>query len=153
MSKEHFERTKQFHELKDTDGEPIYNATSFAYGFTTVSKIVSRERCNSYVKKYFEKALGSTDVFKKRFYYSSNLNKPNIVKKLLDVDIEETSNINYMDCIYNNAIVKNAQGKQYQEKYNVLQVKIDNEIKHFVENGLIPASTEENKMLEVLFNE
>ena len=57
-SREYFEKTKCKYQLKDTDGETIYNITTFAYGFTTVSRIVSRERCNSYVKKYVEKALG-----------------------------------------------------------------------------------------------
>lgn len=152
MSKEHFEKTKQFHELKETDGETIYNATSFAYGFTTVSRIVSRERCNSYVKKYVEKALGSTEVFKKRFYYSSNLNKPDTIKKLIKAEYNDIYDIEELKCIKNNALVKNAKYKNKND-YNVMQIKIDNETKHFIDLGLIPLLFEETKKIEKIFNE
>lgn len=72
-SKEYFERTKGNRELTPTDGLPIYNVTKFCYGFSTATRIASRERCNWYVQKYLDKAFGSTDLFKKRFFYSSNL--------------------------------------------------------------------------------
>lgn len=139
-SKEYFEKTKHLHELKDTDGEPIYNATSFAYGFTTVSRIVSRERCNSYVKKYVEKALGSTEKFKKRFYYSSNLNVPDVVKKLVGADFEKPLNMKYdsIEEIDKNIYIDNAKGQPYVSDYNVLQIKIDNALKKELDKGLIP---------------
>lgn len=145
-SREYFEKTKHLHELKETDGEPIYNITTFAYGYTTVSRICSRERCNSYVKKYVEKALGSTEVFKKRFYYSSNLNVPDIVKKLIGVDFETPKDIDKLSCLQNNIFIKNAKGEPYVSDYNVMQVRIDNEIKDFIDKGLIPLS--ENEILE-----
>lgn len=142
-SKEHFEKTKHLHELKDTDGEIIYNVTTFAYGFTTVSRIVSRERCNSYVKKYVEKALGSTEVFKKRFYYSSNLNVPYQVKKLIGADFTDTPVIEELELIKNNPLLSCAKGVYMNEDYNVLQIKIDNETKKQIEKGLISLSNEE----------
>lgn len=129
-SREHFEKTKHLHDLKDTDGETIYNATSFAYGYTTVSRIVSRERCNSYVKKYVEKALGSTEVFKKRFYYSSNLDVPLVVKNLIGADFETPKEIDKVSRIYDNPLVKNAMGQPYVSEYNVLQIKVSNETKN-----------------------
>ena len=142
-SREYFEKTKHLHELKETDGEPIYNITTFAYGYTTVSRICSRERCNSYVKKYVEKALGSTEVFKKRFYYSSNLNVPEVVKKLIGADFETPKDIDKLSCLQNNVFIKNAKGQPYVSDYNVMQVRIDNEIKDFIDKGLISLSEKE----------
>ncbi|MBQ3214184.1 MAG: hypothetical protein IJB10_04190 [Clostridia bacterium] len=142
VSRSYYERTKHLFEHKDTDGEPIYNATSFVYGFTTVSRIVSRERCNSYVKKYVEKALGSTEVFKKRFYYSANLNVPYLVKKYIGTEFEIPTAIEELSCIKNNPYIQNAKGV-YVNDYNVLQVKIDNDMKQFLDKGLVPLSDEE----------
>lgn len=150
-SREYFEKTKHLHELKETDGEPIYNITTFAYGYTTVSRICSRERCNSYVKKYVEKALGSTEVFKKRFYYSSNLNVPDIVKKLIGADFETPKDIDKLSCLQNNIFVKNAKGQPYVSDYNVMQVRIDNEIKDCIDKGLIPLSEKEILELGEIF--
>ena len=152
-SKEFYDKTKHLHELKDTDGEPIYNITTFAYGYTTVSRICSRERCNSYVKKYVEKALGSTEIFKKRFYYSSNLNTPDIVKKLVGADFTTPKDINNLSILQNNPLIQNAKGQPYLSEYNVLQIKIDNEIKDSIDKGQIPLSNEELIKLKVAFGE
>lgn len=139
-SKEYFEKTKSehLHELKDTDGETIFNVTSFAYGYTTASRIVSRERCNSYVKKYVEKALGSTSVFKKRFYYSENLNVPDVVKRLIGADFKNPKKINEVSFIRNNPYFKNSLGAPYLTEHNVLQIKLDNEIKRIIDLGIEP---------------
>lgn len=142
-SREYFEKTKHLYELKKTDGEPIYNITTFAYGYTTVSRICSRERCNSYVKKYVEKALGSTEVFKKRFYYSSNLNVPEVVKKLIGADFETPKDIDKISFLQNNIFIKNAKGEPYVSDYNVMQVRIDNYLKDCIDKGLIPLSEKE----------
>ncbi len=142
-SREHFEKTKHLHQLKETDGEPIYNITTFAFGYTTVSRICSRERCNSYVKKYVEKALGSTETFKKRFYYSSNLNVPDIVKKLIGADFEGPKEIEELSCLQDNLFVKNAKGQPYVSDYNVMQVRINNAIKDYIDKGLIPLTEKE----------
>ena len=148
--KNYFEKTKHLHELKETDGEPIYNATSFAYGFTTVSRICSRERCNSYVKKYVEKALCSTEKFKKRFYYSSNLKVPDIVKKLIGADFEKPLNLKYdaIEEIDKNIYIDNAKGQPYVSDYNVLQIKIDNAIKKDLDKGLIPLDIDLSKIFK-----
>ena len=147
-SKEYFEKTKHLHELKETDGETIYNVTNFAYGFTTVSRIVSRERCNSYVKKYVEKALGSTEVFKKRFYYSSNLNVPAVVKRTIGADFDIPSEIEKLSILKNSPLVQKAKG-QPLVKYNVMQIKVDNEIKDCIDRGLIPVSQADLMQLEI----
>lgn len=137
-SKEYFENTKHLHELKETDGEPVYNAMSFIYGFTTVSRIKSRERCNSYVKKYVEKALGSTDVFKKRFYYSANLKTPDIVKRLIGADFESPADIQDVPMVTEHPFVKYADDAPFVSEYNVLQVEIRNEFKKLIEQGEEP---------------
>lgn len=147
VSKEYFEKTKHLHELKETDGETIYNATSFAYGFTTVSRIVSRERCNSYVKKYVEKALGSTEIFKKRFYYSSNLNVPSVVKRTIGADFDMPSEIDKLSILQNNLLVQKAKGQPYVN-HNVMQIKVDNEIKDCIDKGFIPVTKEDLIKLE-----
>ena len=142
-SKEYFDKTKHLHELKETDGEPIYNITSFAYGLTTASKIVSPERCKSYVAKYINKDIGySTDIFKKRFYYSRNLNVPEIVKRLVGADFDAPKDIDKMSDIKNNPLFKNRTGEAYVSEYNILQFKIDNDTKRMIDKGFIPVSTE-----------
>lgn len=127
-SKEYFERTKATHELRDTDGLTVYNITSFCYGYTTATRIAHREKCNSYIKKYIDKALGSTDIFKKRFYYSSNLNVPNVVKRLIGADFDEPLQIDQMPQIMNHDYVKHAKQQRIGD-CNVLQTRIDNTIK------------------------
>ncbi len=150
-SREYFEKTKHLHELKDTDGEPIYNITTFAYGYTSVSRICSRERCNTYVKKYVQKDLGSTEFCKKRFYYSSNLNVPDIVKRLVGADFETPKDINKIPCLQNNPLIQNAKGQPYVSDYNVLQVKIDNQTKDLIDKGFIPLSEKEILELGEIF--
>ena len=139
-SKEFFERTKHLHELTDTDGLPIYNVTTFPYGYTTVTRIASRERCNSYVKKYVEKALGSTEIFKKRFYYSSNLKVPDIVERLVGADFEKPKSIIEMQSIKNNLHLQNAEYINYNKDYNVLQFWENNFTKEMIDDGCVPLS-------------
>lgn len=150
-SREFYEKTKHLYEHKETDGEPIYNITTFAYGYTTVSRICSRERCNTYVKKYVQKDIGSTEIFKKRFYYSANLNVPNIVKRLVGADFDTPKDIDKLNLLQNDNYIKNAKGQPYVSDYNVLQVKIDNELKDYIDEGLIPLSEEEIKELGDIF--
>ena len=147
VSREFFERTKDKHELTDTDGLPIYNVTSFPYGLTTVSRIVSRARCNSYVKKYMDKDLGkSTEIFKKRFFYSKNLNVPAIVEQLIGADFEAPKNL---QCILaNDPHLLNADFTYYNKDHNILQYWEENAIKKNIDSGLIPLSDAELESLE-----
>lgn len=150
-SKEFCERTKHEHleELKETDGLVVYNVTSFALGFTTATRIASRERCNSYVKKYVEKALGSTEIFKKRFYYSSNLNVPNIVERLVGADFETPKNL--MNLLDDNPHLRNAEFVNYNAEHRVLQFWEDNETKKCIDNGFVPLSQKEIEELGEIF--
>ena len=151
-SKEYFEKTKHLHELQDTDGLPVYNVTTFTYGLTTVTRIASRERCNSYVKKYINKDIGkSTEIFKKRFFYSKNLIRPIIVDRLIGADFASPINIkNYMlsDPHFQNADLSN-----YNDEYNILQYWEDNDIREQIDKGLIPLSEKEIEELGDIFKE
>lgn len=140
-SKDYFERTKINHELTVVDGSPVYNITSFPYGYSTASKVVSKERCDWYVRKYVEKALGSTDIFKKRFYYSKNLNVPEIVDRLIGADFETPKNLDYLE--RNNPLLQNAESIRFNKDHNVLQFWIDNETKENIDKGLIPIDLDE----------
>lgn len=151
-SKEYFEKTKQDHinELQDTDGLPIYNVTTFPYGLTTVTRIVSRERCNSYVKKYINKDIGkSTEIFKKRFYYSRNLNVPEIVERLIGADFETPKNL--MDYMSENPHFQNADFINYNKDHNILQFWEDNKTKDIIDSGCIPLSQKEIELLGDIF--
>ena len=151
-SRKYFEKTKHLHELKETDGETIFNITSFAYGLTTASRIVSPERCKTYVAKYIRKDIGaSTEAFKKRFYYSRNLNVPEVVKKLVGAEFDEPVDLeNYcLELLDNLVYINNAKGFPYYSSYNTMQLMIDNEIKNNLDKGLIPI----NENLDNIFND
>lgn len=150
-SKEYFEKTKAEHELTDTDGLAVYNITTFPYGYTTVTRIVSRERCNSYVKKYIEKALGSTEIFKKRFYYSSNLNVPTIVERLVGADFMSPKEITKTKYVYNNPHLQNADFVNYNKEHNVLQFWEKNNTKQLIDDGCVLLSKQQIKDLEEIF--
>ena len=150
-SKEFFERTKHEHELTETDGLTVYNVTTFPYGYTTVTRIASRERCNSYVKKYVEKALGSTEIFKKRFYYSLNLNVPDIVERLIGADFETPKDLMSLQFIKNNSHLQNADFVNYNKDHNILQFWEDNKTKNNIDNGCIPLSQKEIELLGEIF--
>jgi len=152
-SKEFYESTKHEHEneLTETDGLVVYNVTTFPYGFTTVTRIASRERCNSYVKKYVEKALGSTEIFKKRFYYSSNLNIPSTVERQIGADFKTPKDLTLLNELKNDLVLQNADYVNYNKDHNTLQYWIDTDKKHHIDNGLIPLSEEESLELGEIF--
>ena len=150
-SKEFFERTKHEHELTETDGLPVYNVTTFPYGYTTVTRIASRERCNSYVKKYVEKALGSTEIFRKRFYYSSNLKVPEIVERLVGADFETPKTLIELNSIKNNPHLQNAEYVNFSKEHNVLQFWENNSVKNLIDSGCVPLSQKEIEELGDIF--
>lgn len=136
-SKAYFEKTKHLHELEGTDGQPVYNITSFIYGFTTCSRIVSRERCNTYIQKYLEKDLGCADVFKKRFFYSRNLKTPSIVTRCVGADFDKPENS--LVLARENILFQYADNIGYKEKYNLAMASISNDKVKNIERGLLPA--------------
>lgn len=150
-SKEYFERTKSKYNLTETDGLTIYNIATFPYGYSTASKIQSKAATNNYVKKYVEKAFGTTDMFQKRFFYSRNLKRPEIANYLIK-DNCFVSDLNCNDFVeekwfnYNENV-----GRKYNSEYNVMQYTIQNDsmeemrkIQHQLKLGLIPVKEYED---------
>lgn len=137
-SKEYFEKTKHRYDLKDTDGLIVYNITTFADGFTTATRIFSPERCSSYVKKYLDKAFGSTDIFKKRFYYSANLNVPKIVKRCIGADFSKPEDVKGYSSKVKNVLESLAEKSFFNEQYNVEMLMVSKENMNNISKGLIP---------------
>lgn len=142
-SKEYFDKTKNEHELTDTDGLPVYNATSFFYGFTTVTRIVSRERCNSYVQKYINKDIGkSTEIFRKRFFYSRNLLRPKVVDRVIGADFEQPVQLDKFLEFDKHVLKVNPDDIKYSETHNIFQYWEDNVVKDNIDFGLMPVNDE-----------
>lgn len=85
-SVQRFELEKHKHVLEPTDGMTIYNVGTYYYGFSTCSIIRDKKRTSAYVKKYIDKSFGTTNKFKRRFYYSSNLKMPEEIFELVYLD-------------------------------------------------------------------
>ena len=148
-SKEYFEKTKHNHTLTETDGEPIYNLMTFQYGFTTASRICSRQRCNTYVKKYIDKNFGSTDIFKKRFFYSSNLKVPKIAEVLIGSDFNVPKDICNVPAVIDSLLYTYSEQQRYNENFNVMQFWVENNLKHNLEKDLIPLDIAKNTEVQI----
>lgn len=149
-SKEYFDRTKANYHLSETDGLTIYNIGSFSYGYSTASKIQSKAATNNYVKKYVEKAFGTTDLYMKRFFYSRNLKHPNVDTEILK-DNCFVSDLNMNDTLEEKWFSLNSNvGRKYNPDYNVIQYTIDNQSYEFMQSmekqlslGLIPINDQQ----------
>lgn len=126
--KDFFEKTKKYHQLTATDGLPIFNIGGFHLGFTTASLIANKEACKAYVKKYISKCLGfSTTAFKRRFWYSQNLDVPEVVKTEIGSACDYVPNLNNYNEISLLSALKQAKCSDetikecYNKDYNVLQ--------------------------------
>ena len=90
--KEYFDKHKHEHNLKITDGLPIYNITAWKYGFSTASEVQNTEAVKHYITDYITKGHIDERFFgKKRFYCSQNVLRPWIEK----YHILLSSNSNY----------------------------------------------------------
>lgn len=143
-SKEYFDRTKHLYEdvLKETDGQPVYNITSFAYGYTTCTRIMSRAKCNSYVKKYIQKSLDSRfleEGYRKRFFYSKNLNVPEVVTRLVGSGFTNPKRkIESFECVANDPLYQSSYNRSVYNEHNILQCRVDNDTKDYIDKGIIP---------------
>lgn len=70
------------------DNTQIYNLDNYKLGYTTISKIKSREKVSNYISKYATKEL-ITLKSKKRYWYSRNLVKPEKEYLFLDTNLNE----------------------------------------------------------------
>lgn len=77
----------------------IYNLDNYKLGFTTVSKIKSKEKVTNYISKYATKELISLKN-KKRYWYSRDLVKPVTEYAYIDTNLTDylsTENVIYQD--------------------------------------------------------
>lgn len=70
------------------NGIQIYNLDNYNIGFTTISKIKSKEKVTCYISKYATKEL-ITLKNKKRYWYSRNLKKPTTELDYIDLSLKE----------------------------------------------------------------
>ena len=148
-SKEYFNRTFMDHKLEDTDGIPVYNISKFQYGFSTVSRIQSRERLNHYVKKYIDKNFGVTDDYKKRFFYSTNLKMPEERDLLLEETREYVKNIVHLNRVKNLPVYQYSESQHYNENFNNLQFWVDNDYADDLLKDLIPLELVEDVQIQI----
>lgn len=153
-SSEWFEKTKKFHELKDTDGQPVYTCRKFIYGFSDVTRIVNRAKCSSYVKKYIDKNFGSTAIFQKRFYYSKNCERPLIYKEILKTNISHLYPI--QQAIINDSKFISSSEHNVDVEHNIIQCWISNTISDNIDNEVVTPLSNKSivyKEIELKFGE
>lgn len=71
---------------KDNSGRIIYHTSQYHMGFHDFTEIGDLEAVSQYVRKYLSKQFYSQEKFKKRFWASRNLKKPEIIH---NVDISD----------------------------------------------------------------
>lgn len=76
----------------------IYNLVNYKLGFTTISKIKSKEKVSNYISKYATKEL-ITLKSKKRYWYSRDLKKP--VQELDFIDTTLAEYFNSHEIVFN----------------------------------------------------
>lgn len=68
------------------DGQVIFNWNKWTNGWSTVTKIVDQERCVKYILKYINKDINTYDLGRRRFFYSSNCDKPTVTHEMTASD-------------------------------------------------------------------
>lgn len=68
----------------------VWNSADWEYGFTTITRMRNKERCASYVTKYFTKDMQNSIVGKnkKKYWLSRDLKKPVVSYSSLDLSAE-----------------------------------------------------------------
>lgn len=85
------------------NGIQIYNLLNYKLGYTTISKIKSRDKVTNYISKYATKEL-ITLKSKKRYWYSRNLEKVQIDYDYIDTNLTEY--IKDMEVLYQDTFIK-----------------------------------------------
>lgn len=70
---------------KDRSGRTIYHTPAYTMGFHDFTEIGNLDAVSQYVRKYISKSFYSQEKFKKRFWASRNLIKPEIIHNA-DID-------------------------------------------------------------------
>ena len=81
----------------------IYNLDNYKLGYTTISKIKSKEKVTNYISKYATKEL-ITLKSKKRYWYSRNLDKPVVQLAYIDTNLQEY--FKDKDVLYSNTFTR-----------------------------------------------
>lgn len=78
----YFEATKDMNDLKETDGEIVYNVGAWKLGFSTATKIHSQAATKAYICKYISKGGMDTRFYNaKRYWASRNVERLEEVKE------------------------------------------------------------------------
>lgn len=96
-------RYKNTNRLLKVNGKQIYNLKNYRLGFSTISFIEDKEKVINYISKYITKEMIDLK-YKKRYWYSKNLNKPIYEYANLEKSINEYFNLNW----YKNIIKENS---------------------------------------------
>lgn len=62
----------------DKDAKDIYNMSDWIYGYSTATKIKDTVRASAYITKYITKECVQHTKYKKRYYASNNIKRPEI---------------------------------------------------------------------------
>ena len=77
------------------NGKQIYNLKNYKLGFSTISYIQDKQKVSNYISKYVTKELIDLK-YKKRYWYSRNINYPNTYYTYFDgniMDLEKHYNL------------------------------------------------------------
>ena len=66
-------------------GEIIYNISSYKFGFSTATRVLSVEKVSKYICKYVTKDLLSVAFGRRRYWASRNVNKAPVLKTMIKV--------------------------------------------------------------------
>lgn len=72
---------------KKHKGKKVYNCMDWKYGFSTLSRIISKRKCATYISKYVTKELTDSAVEKgkKKYWCSRGLRKPAVTYSQVDL--------------------------------------------------------------------
>lgn len=85
-------------------GKKVYNCSDWEYGFSTLSRIVNKKKCASYITKYVTKEMAQEVVGKgkKKYWCSRGLRLPEIEYTSFDLSFGQNPSFeNDICCIYN----------------------------------------------------
>lgn len=90
---------------RDSKGRIIWNVGRYRLGFSTATRVTDLKKTASYICKYITKELCVATVGRKRYWVSSNLNKPIVIEDFSDIPFD----CRRYFCKQNSAYVKNVE--------------------------------------------
>lgn len=83
----------------DCDGNNIFNVSAWNYGFSTATKIKDTVKASAYITKYITKECVQHTKYKKRYYASRNIKRPDVTYLNAAATLEEVIAIYSPDTI------------------------------------------------------